>query len=123
MLLIRLAIIILGGLGFLGVGGISLSHWSGEASCPTIGSLPACYVILIGYGLILLSLLVKPKTSVVMFLIGWVPVIGLASVGVVGDLTSTIACPSSELGIPKCYFSAALSVAIGVLYWKLYKIR
>ncbi|WP_166739379.1 hypothetical protein [Psychromonas algicola] len=49
--------------------------------------------------------------------------IGLASVGVVGDLTSTIACPSSELGIPKCYFSAALSAAIGVLYWKLYKIR
>jgi len=123
MLYIRLAIIILGGLGFIGVGGISHSHWSGEASCPTIGSLPACYIILLGYGLILASLLLKPKTSVVLFLIGWIPVIALASIGVVGDLTSTVSCPSSEIGIPKCYFSAALSLAIGLLYWKLRSMR
>ena len=123
MLLIRLTILLLGGVGFFGVGSISLAHWSGESSCPTIGSLPACYLILVGYGLILVSLFVKPKVSFFTFLIGWIPVISLALIGVVGDLTSTVSCPSSEIGIPKCYFSAALSLAIGLLYWKHRRIR
>lgn len=123
MLLIRLTIIILGSLGFLGVGNISLLHWSGETSCPTIGIVPACYIILVGYGLILLSVFLKLKTSAIIFLIGWLPVIGLAFVGVIGDLTATVACPSSEIGIPKCYFSAGLSLIIGILYWQLYKMR
>jgi len=122
-MLIRLAIFVLGGIGFLGVGDISLSHWNAEASCPTIANIPACYIILLGYGLILISPFINAKTSTVIFLIGWLPVITLAFIGVIGDLTSTVACPSSESGIPKCYFSAAFSLTIGILYWRLYKIR
>ena len=123
MLLIRLAIIALGGLGFLGVGGISFSHWTGEATCPMIGLIPACYIIFVGYGLILLSIFVKIKISVPIFFIGWLPVIVLAFIGVIGDITSTVVCPMSEIGIPKCYFSAALSLLIGFLYWCFYKIQ
>ena len=64
----RTAIILLAGIGVLGVGRISITHWTGEASCPMIGSLPACYIILIGYSLIVLSMYPRLQQ-------GWVPVI------------------------------------------------
>ena len=51
----RTSIILLASIGVLGVGRISINHWTGEASCPMIGPLPACYIILIGYSLIVLQ--------------------------------------------------------------------
>ena len=117
----RLMIIALSSLGLWGVGGISFLHWTGEASCPMIGILPACYIILLGYGLILLSVLFLFKKTLMVFLIGWTPVIILALAGVIGQITSTLTCPASEIGIPKCYFSALLSIVIGCLYWYFYK--
>jgi hypothetical protein len=121
--LIRIIIIILAALGLWGVGGISFAHWFEKTPCPIIGVIPACYIILVGYGLILLSMFPNFKKSLLVFLIGWVPVITLALVGVVGEITSTLHCPPSEIGIPKCYFSAALSLIIGLLYWRFYKVH
>jgi len=120
--MLRIIIIVLATIGFLGVGEISHAHWSHEASCPMIGSIPACYIILVGYGLIFLSMFVKPILSLRLFIIGWTPVIILALLGVVGELTATLSCPPSAIGIPKCYFSAAMSLAIGLLYWSLYNL-
>jgi len=120
---IRITIITLAALGFLGVGEISLAHWRQEASCPTFAAIPACYVILVGYGLIFLSMFTRFKVSLRLFVIGWVPVIVLALLGVLGELTATLSCPASAIGIPKCYFSAAMSLAIGLLYWRLYNIK
>ena len=121
--MIRIAIITLVALGLWGVGGISFTHWAGQTPCPTIGLIPACYIIFVGYGLVLVSMYPNLKTSLGVFLIGWVPVISLALVGVIGELTSMLHCPISEVGIPKCYFSAALSLLIGLLYWRFYKIQ
>jgi hypothetical protein len=91
--LIRITIIALVALGFWGVGGISFTHWAGETPCPTIGLIPACYIIFVGYGLVLLSMYPNLKKSLGVFLIGWVPVITLALVGVIGEITSTLHCP------------------------------
>jgi cell division protein FtsX len=77
-LFFRTVIILLGSIGVLGVGRISISHWTGEASCPMIGSLPACYIILIGYSLIVLSMYPRLQQAFLLFLVGWVPVILLA---------------------------------------------
>ncbi|MFT5396796.1 MAG: hypothetical protein ACI85N_002002 [Gammaproteobacteria bacterium] len=121
--LIRITIIALVALGLWGVGGISFTHWAGERPCPTIGLIPACYIIFVGYGLVLLSMYPNLKKSLEVFLIGWIPVITLALVGVIGEITSTLHCPLSEVGIPKCYFSAALSLFIGLLYWRFYKVQ
>ena len=119
--MLKLTIILLSSVGLWGVAGISISHWSREASCPMLGVIPACYIILFGYGLILLSMLLPFKRSLISFLIGWLPVIILALIGVLGELTSTLACPASEIGIPKCYFSAMLGIIIGGIYWRFYK--
>lgn len=118
---LKLVIIILSSIGLWGVGGISLIHWHGEASCPMLGSMPACYLILIAYGVMFVSMWLSiNKITILLFLSGWLPVILLALIGVAGELTSTLACPPSEIGIPKCYFSALLAMMIGLLYWFAY---
>ncbi len=119
----RTAIVLLASIGVLGVGRISISHWTGEAACPMMGSLPACYIILIGYSLIVLSMYPRLQKAFVLFLIGWVPVAMLALTGVVGELTDVLQCPHLENGIPQCYLSAALALFIGLLTWLLFKIQ
>lgn len=119
----RGAIVALAVLGVWGVGNISLSHALGEMSCPMLGPVAACYIILVGYTLILCSMFVSLTRSLFMFIAGWAPVILLALAGVVGELTATLACPASAIGIPKCYFSALLSAVIGLLYWRFYRMQ
>ncbi len=119
----RTAIVLLASIGVLGVGRISIIHWTGETSCPMIGSLPACYIILIGYSLIVLSMYPRLQKASALFLVGWVPVVLLALTGVVGELTDVLQCPHLENGIPQCYLSAALALFIGLLTWLLFKIQ
>jgi hypothetical protein len=121
--LLRTAIFLLASVGVLGVGRISVSHWTGEASCPMISSLPACYVILIAYSLIVLSTYPRLQKALLVFLIGWVPVTILALTGVVGELTGILQCPHLENGIPQCFISAAFASIIGLLAWFLFKIE
>ena len=119
----RTSIILLASIGVLGVGRISINHWTGEASCPMIGPLPACYIILIGYSLIVLSMYPHVQKALVLFLIGWAPVMLLALTGVVGELTGVLQCPHLEIGIPQCYISAALALIIGLIARLLFKIE
>jgi hypothetical protein len=121
--LFRTAIVLLAGIGVLGVGRISVIHWSGEASCPMISSLPACYIILIGYSLIVLSMYPRLQKATTLFLIGWAPVITLALTGVAGELTDMLQCPHLENGIPQCFISATFALIIGLLAWFLFKIE
>jgi len=119
----RTAIVLLASIGVLGVGRISIIHWTGETSCPMIGSLPACYIILIGYSLIVLSMYPRLQKASVLFLVGWVPVVMLALTGVVGELTDVLQCPHLENGTPQCFLSAALALTIGLLAWLLFKFQ
>jgi len=110
----RTAIIVLASIGVLGVGRISVFHWTGEASCPMISSIPACYIILVAYSLIVLSMYPRLQKAILVFLIGWVPVTTLALSGVVGELTGLLQCPHLENGIPQCFISAAFGLTIGL---------
>ena len=119
----RVAIVLLASIGVLGVGRISVIHWTGEASCPVISSLPACYVILIAYSLIVFSMYPRLQKARIVFFTGWVPVITLALAGVVGELTNTLQCPHLENGVPQCFISASFASIIGLLAWYLFKIE
>jgi len=119
----RTAIVLLASIGVLGVGRISIIHWTGEASCPMISSLPACYLILIAYSLIVLSMYPRLQKAVGVFLVGWTPVITLALAGVVGELTNSLQCPRLENGIPQCFISATLALIIGLLAWVLFRVQ
>ena len=113
-ILLRFSIIILALFGVWNVAKISMDHWAGESACPMIGQVPICYIILIGYSLIVLSMYPQLKKAVIVFLLGWLPVVLFALTGVIGELTNTFQCPQTPTGIPVCYFSAAFSLIIGV---------
>lgn len=119
----RGAIAMLASLGLWGVAFISLEHWAGTSSCPMIGAVPACHVISVGYGLIVLSMLWLSMRARFPFLVGWLPVLALALTGMTGELTGQFHCPQTAGGVPKCYFSASLALAIGLLAWTLFKTR
>lgn len=120
--ILHLSIIILGTIGFFGVTQISYVHAIGQESCPMLGSIPACYVIFVGYAMVIASMIPNISKARMIFLIGWTPVIVLALMGTVGELTQTMQCPHTEKGTPKCYFSAAYSAIIGVLAWFFFKV-
>lgn len=115
VILLRLVITILALFGVWGVARISMNHWTGETACPMMGQVPICYIILIGYSLIVLSMYPQLKKAAIVFLLGWLPVMLFALTGVIGELTNTFQCPQTPTGIPACYFSAAFSLVIGVL--------
>lgn len=122
-MLLRIAILLLSGLGVFSAGSISFSHWTGVESCPVIVFIPACYIVLLAYSAIIFAMMPGLKRTKALFIVGWVPVLMLASIGVVGELTSTLQCPHTKAGIPKCYFSAALALIIGMLGLVLFRSR
>jgi len=111
----KVMVFLLALVGLSGAAGISWQHLSGQARCPTLGPLPACYVILVGYALIAVTPFLSRLLALKVFLIGLAPVLGLALVGTLGEITHHLRCPHTPSGIPKCYFSAALSIALAGL--------
>ena len=121
-LIARSVIILLSAYALVSVFPIVHLHWNEEVACPTIGFIPACYLVLVAYAGILLSvalpLLIKSFTKAkLLFWVSWLVVSGFALMGIFGEVTGLWHCPQTESGIPKCFFSAGLALIIGVLYW------
>ena len=111
-------------LGFVGVTSVSIANFNGTP-CPSLFSIPVCYVVMVAYGLMLASLVVKHNgCKHHFFCIGW----GLAFViALFASLAEFFAgggiCPSSGVGlrgavggIPLCYISLIMLVAILFLF-------
>jgi len=101
-------------------GGISVSYLTvtGIAPCPSVINIPACYLVSIGYLLMLMAALFDRKTySKWLFIVGWTPVILLAVIGSTLELSQGGICPRSEMGTPLCYISLSFAVFVAFLYW------
>lgn len=114
----RSAILLLSAFAISGVWPIVYAHWSAQATCPQLGVIPACYLVLIAYSGILLSTLLPLAKTRYLFLASWSVVSLLALLGVFGELANLWHCPQTSSGIPKCFFSAGLAGLIGLLYWR-----
>jgi len=125
--LISLSLWVLLIVGFVSVAKISLDNFNGLA-CPNLLSLPVCYIVTAAYGLMLGSLIINHNgCKHHFFCMGW----GIAFViALFASLAEMFAgggvCPSSSgglragttAGIPLCYLSLAILVAILVLFIK-----
>ncbi|WP_413692631.1 hypothetical protein [Psychromonas sp. KJ10-2] len=101
-------------------GGISVSYLTvtGIAPCPSVINIPACYIVSIGYFLMLIAALFdRKKYSKWLFIIGWAPVILIAVVGSALEFSQGDICPRSEMGTPLCYISLSFGVFVAFLYW------
>ena len=105
----RIALIVIAGFGTLAGLKLSAEHLQHGEVCPTLGPLPACIVVFLGYLCVVLAAVFLKKTFVKrLFYIGWTPVFLLALMGVTLELTKGHVCPPGAYGIPQCFFSLAM---------------
>lgn len=112
----RLVVAGLCAIGLFGAAWITYEHATGIESCPTLGPLPACYIVLLGYGLAGASMFVPVRLRTALFLVGWLPVFGLALVGSGMQVFGFVQCPKSGSGIPGCFLSLILATSLIVAF-------
>ena len=103
--------------GLWGALRVSYTTITGTARCPDIVDIPLCYLVGIGYLSMLAAQVVAPaKWKNRLFYPGWAMVFLVAVLGTGFELSIGDACPRSGSGVPLCYFSLVLSIAIILLY-------
>lgn len=121
---IKVILLALLSIGLYGALSVSYLTVTGIAPCPAVASIPACYVVTVGYFLMFIATLLNHKTIAKwFFILGWVPVVLLALVGSSLELAQGDICPKSSIGIPLCYVSLSFATVVAVLYWLLHKMK
>ncbi len=110
--LARIGIFLVSAVVLYGLGPIVAKEWSGFDACPSLGPLPACYLVFAGYSAIAFSVLLEPLRSGWIFFAGWFPVFLLALVGTSLELMGRHTCPQTDAGIPLCFFSLAFAIVL-----------
>ena len=104
-------------LGLWGALRVSYTTITGTARCPDFVSIPICYLVGIGYLSMLGAQIVSPgKLKAYLFYPAWILVFVIAALGTGLEVSTGNACPRSGSGVPLCYFSFALCVAILLFY-------
>lgn len=124
--IIDIALLVLLAAGFLGALKVSIANFIGT-SCPQIGIIPICYVVLVAYGLMIASAVIRHNgCKHYFFCAGWSTAFVIALLGSIAEITSGGGvCPTSGGGgirgaasgsVPLCYASLAMLIVILVLF-------
>lgn len=108
----RLLIAALTVIGLAGILPVSLVEMQTGSGCPHLGPIPACHIVSIAYGLILISVSHQKLWKRHLFFWGWIPVFILAATGSGLELLGQDICPKTDNGWPKCYSSLILACVI-----------
>lgn len=93
-----------------GITPISLAHWHAGNACPHLGPVPACYLVMVCYAAMGIAALFWNKSFNWLFYAGAIPVILMALVGTMLEITGLPTCPRSDTGLPLCYISLFVGV-------------
>ena len=99
-------------IGTLSVLPVAIRQWTGEAACPGLGFLPICYVILLAYSAMLISVVLRGTYQAILLFSGWIPVAGFALVGTVLEISGHETCPKALGNVPACNYSLGLSILV-----------
>jgi len=105
--------------GIYGAGSLALTEFYQNGTCPKIGIIPACYIILIC--LIIPFITHVLNKGKMLYFIFTAIALAIATYGTVGQLFGNIQCPKTESGLPMCYISFAIFTSLVVLKMRLYK--
>lgn len=84
--------------------------------CPSLGPVPACYVVLAAYVFLLVSaLLVQPWRAYV-FVPAWLLVFVIAALATGFELFMPNTCPTSMIAVPSCFLSLAMAFLLAIAY-------
>lgn len=107
----RYALILLALIGTLAGVNLFIEHLQTGETCPMLGPLPACFVVSLGYLLILMNaVLVSKFNRRSLFFLAWTPIFLLAGIGVSFEVFGQNICPSGALNIPQCVYSLAMAL-------------
>lgn len=95
---------------------LSLKQWNNPGACPSIGPVPACYVVLVGF---LTGLIGHLAGIRMVFFVGLGVPTALAAFASVGELFGFIVCPRTDGGIPMCYLSLSLCIVTWILWSRI----
>ena len=109
---LRVIVAVLALIGLISVLPVSLAELSTGDACPHLGTLPACHLVSLAYAMVFLTVLHRRLWNPWVFLISWLPIFALAATGSGLELMGHETCPKTESGIPKCFFSLGLAVAL-----------
>ena len=99
-------------IGLLGVAPIAYRHAMGVETCPMLGPVPACYIVLLGYALAGASVFAEVRFRTTVFVTGWSPVFGLALMASGLEVLGNEVCPRGAFNIPTCFYSLALTTSL-----------
>jgi len=116
-MLARLGLMALTMFGTFAGAKLTFEHLKHGEVCPTLGPIPACIIVFLGYFLMLTAaFFINKRLAKPAFIIGWSPVFILAFLGVTLELIKGETCPSGAFGIPQCFFSLGMVIACAVLF-------
>lgn len=107
--------------GLYGTVGLVSKEMAKGNICPKIVGIPACYIILVSFLMVLGSHSTLLKDTYWGYFIGAGVAGAIAATGTTGQLMGTIECPKTATGIPMCYLSLAFFTTLLVL--KLIEIK
>ncbi len=109
----RFILVLLALVGLVSAGQLTGARMISADACPSLGPVPACYLVFAGYLLILISAVLTGWARHLVFLLAWLPVLALALIASVLEVMRGSVCPTGFASLPQCYLSAALALAIG----------
>lgn len=106
---LRLSVFVIASWVLAGLAPLVLDELRGIEVCPRLGTVPACYLVGVGYVAMATAVAFSPRRLTIFFLLGWTPVFLLALSGSTMEILGNPTCPNSPAGIPLCYFSLAIA--------------
>jgi len=108
-------------LAVYGAASLSYNDYKGTISCPEIGGIPACYLVVLFFVLATISHFIKHKlaTKAFYFFIGTPGLLALYAS--IQELNVSHTCPQTDSGIPMCFISLGLCTTI--LLFKILSIE
>lgn len=95
-----------------GTSDLALNEWEVGNICPKIWSIPACYIVWLGFSIAaIVHIFPFQKATWFYFTaIGLVTLIALS--GTIGELSGYLKCPRTSNGIPMCFISLGICTSL-----------
>lgn len=106
-------------LGILGAGNLAYNEFLVEGTCPKLGIIPACYIVLVCFVVPFITHIFN-KSKVLYFLFTVFALV-LAIYATIGELLGNLRCPKTDGGLPMCYLSLVIFTILILL--KIFSLK
>ncbi len=106
-------------LGIYGAGNLAYNEFLKEGTCPKLGIIPACYIVLVCFVIPFIAHIFNKGKIIYFLFTGFA--LTLAIYASIGQLLVNLQCPKTEGGLPMCYISSVFFASLVLLKIKVFK--